>query len=156
MVSLARKLEYLFPSANRFTDWSVRNDGDGEVIAYFNLALGAQPSQATLDAITEQQVLDALATKLAQAAKAAATAGIDKGSLIDGSDFQRLCVGIVLSAMDALNTERQWITDFKAAVAASTSLANLQTRVAAIAAPAQITQSAIVTAVKAKIAATAE
>ncbi len=37
-----------------------------------------------------------------------------------------------LLMMDELNAVRQWITDFKAAVAAATTLADLKTRVAAL------------------------
>lgn len=42
----------------------------------------------------------------------------------------RLTVAIDLTALDAINVLRAWITTFKAEVAAATSLANLQTRVA--------------------------
>lgn len=45
----------------------------------------------------------------------------------------KLLRAALLVAMDEVNALRQWITAFKAAVAASTSLANLQTRVAALA-----------------------
>ncbi len=39
---------------------------------------------------------------------------------------------VVALAIDEINTLRQWIVAFKAATAAATSLANLQTRVAAL------------------------
>lgn len=41
---------HLHPEANHVTDFRVDNDGAGEIIKYWNPALGAQPSIATLQA----------------------------------------------------------------------------------------------------------
>lgn len=39
---------------------------------------------------------------------------------------------ILLTLLDELNNLREWITDFKAAIAASTSMADMKTRIAAL------------------------
>lgn len=48
------------------------------------------------------------------------------------SEQAALLRAVVLVTLDEINALRQWVTSFKAAVAASTSLVNLQTRVAAL------------------------
>lgn len=60
MVGIAAKLHYLYPNANPFFDWSVIDDGKTQRIAKWNDAIGPQPSQKDLDAITDQQVEDAI------------------------------------------------------------------------------------------------
>ena len=98
-------------------------DGSSSEITYWNTAkLGAQPSQATFDAITQSQV----DTYYRTAAKAAATNSID----LNPGYQQR---AIALMAIQEINALRDWITSFKSAVAAATSLANLQSRVAGLA-----------------------
>jgi len=69
--------------------------------------------------LTTQQVLDAL--------RARAAALIDQFQDAQAVKDR----AILLVVLDELNALRQWVTDFKAAVAAATSLANLQARVAA-------------------------
>ncbi len=51
-------------------------------------------------------------------------------TVIDNMDIPTKA--ILLTLLDELNNLRDWITAFKAATAAATSLANLQTRVAAL------------------------
>jgi len=53
--------------------------------------------------------------------------------------------------VDEINALRQWITSFKAAVAAATTFANLQTRVAALASVPDRTLSQARTAIQTKI-----
>lgn len=96
------------------------------------------------------------ATAQAQAAKASATAGIDNGQLVAGDKLERIVRAVALAALDAFNADRQCLTDIKNATAAATSLANLQTRFAAITYPPQVTAAQLVTAIKTKIAATSE
>ncbi len=59
---------------------------------------------------------------------------------------------IVAVTIDELNSLRSWITSFKAEVAASTNLANLQTRVAALPNMPQRTAAQARTAIQNKIA----
>lgn len=69
-------------------------------------------------------------------------------ALSGNSILTRAVVGVLV---DELNSLRDWITAFKAAVAAATSLANLQTRVAALANMPDRTLSQARDAVAAKI-----
>lgn len=57
---------------------------------------------------------------------------------------------VALTALDEINALRDWITQFKAATAAATSLANLQTRVAALANVPQRTAAQLKSALSAK------
>lgn len=50
MVTLSSALAYLYPSADPLKSWTVVDDGTGARIRYWNPALGAQPTQAELDA----------------------------------------------------------------------------------------------------------
>lgn len=68
MVNLAQKISFLFPNAVSLVDFAVSNDGTGEVISFWSPALGAQPSQATLDAVTQAQI-DAANVAAADAAE---------------------------------------------------------------------------------------
>lgn len=58
--------------------------------------------------------------------------------------------GVAFCTMDQLNLLRAWVVDFKAAVSNSTSLANLQTRVAALPSFAPVTTNGLETAVRAR------
>lgn len=60
-------------------------------------------------------------------------------------------LGILDSAVSALNTLRQWDVSLKAAVAASTSLADLKTRVAALPSLGDLVEANVVNAVKSAI-----
>lgn len=64
----------------------------------------------------------------------------------------RIHKAAALVTMDEINILRQWDQSFKAAVAASTSLADLKTRVAALPAMPDRTATQIVNAVTAKLA----
>ena len=56
-----------------------------------------------------------------------------------------------LVILDELNIIRNWITSFKAAVAAATSLADLQSRVAALDNMPERNQSQIIPAIESKL-----
>jgi hypothetical protein len=88
---------------------------------------------------TAQQMLDAF--------RARAAALIDQVQDVQAVKDR----AILLVVMDELNSIRQWVTDFKAAVAAATSLANLQTRVAATSNLPQRTANQIRPAVQGKM-----
>lgn len=157
MVTLGQKLAFLYPSANPRTSWTVLNTGDGtgEHITFFDTgSLGAQPSQGTLDAVTELQVTNAIAAAASAATKAAATAAIDNGDTAAARDIDRLARAVALVALDAFNTDRAAMAAMNTAVQAASSLANLKTLFAAINLPSQVTANQLVTAIKAKIAAT--
>jgi hypothetical protein len=66
-------------------------------------------------------------------------------------DQAKLYRAVMLVAVDELNILRQWLTSFKAAVAAATSLADLQTRVAALPATPDRTPTQAVNAITNKI-----
>jgi hypothetical protein len=80
MVTLAQKIEYLYPSAINLLHFEVTSVGGVESITKWNIAvLGALPAQAALDAVTDEQVATArdakepdLAALRAQAAQAVA------------------------------------------------------------------------------------
>lgn len=57
---------------------------------------------------------------------------------------------LFLTAIDETNRIRQWITDFKAAVAAATSLADLKTRIAALNDLPQVPMNVAIQAMKNK------
>lgn len=65
----------------------------------------------------------------------------------------RLMRGVLLTVLDEVNALRQWLTDFKAATAAATSLADLKTSVAALPVLAQWTPAQVRTAIGNKITA---
>lgn len=71
------------------------------------------------------------------AAQAAFDAAVDRvraNLLLDAREAAyTLLRGVVSVTVDEVNALRQWVTSFKAAVAASSSLADLKTRVAALA-----------------------
>ena len=68
-------------------------------------------------------------------------------------EYERRMKAVVLVLVDEINLLRGWITGFKAAVAASTSLADLKTRVAATAAMPDRTREQAKTAIANKVAA---
>ena len=67
MVSLHDVLVALYPAANPVKDWLVQDDGAGPRIVQWTNALGAQPTQADIDAATPaaQAAADARAAALA-------------------------------------------------------------------------------------------
>lgn len=99
-------------------------------------------SAVTVDAVAAQQTL---LTRF----RAKAAALIDQVQDTQAAKDRAL----LLVMMDELNLLRAWVTSFKAAVAASTNLANLQTRVAALNSLPQRTASQIRPAVQGKMTA---
>lgn len=74
------------------------------------------------------------------------------GSLLNSTtERDKLIRAVLLTMFDENNNTRQWIQSFKAAVAASTSLADLKTRVAALPAMPDRTVQQAKTAVSNKI-----
>ncbi len=112
---------------------SILVDGISGVVSPWNPAtVTVQPSnlqssaQATINAFDGSQSAQDAWNALPQDQK-------DAVLLINlNSSNARAYRAIAALAIDEINTLREWIVSFQAAVAAATSLANLQTRVAAL------------------------
>jgi hypothetical protein len=94
------------------------------------------------------QYTDTLIATRVAAEAAAKAAGIAFQSELDNAE--RIVKGLGLTILDEINLVRQWTADYKVVVAAATSLANLQTRVAAMPDLAQRTAAQLKAAVLAK------
>lgn len=70
MVTLAQAIEYLFPNAKPLVDYTVEDKGEGPYIKQWNAAIGTQPTQAQLDAVTQAMIDTSLQQRLYTAAKA--------------------------------------------------------------------------------------
>ena len=124
VVTLPDALLVLYPSARVNDDYVVTDDGTGARITVWNSTkLGALPSQAELDSVTQAQV------NAARAAIFNALAIVFMSTPIEYGEAFRAVVAV---AIDEINALRQWIVSFQAATAASTSLADFKTRVAAL------------------------
>lgn len=96
------------------------------------------------------------ATFAAQQVKAVATAGIDNGVLISGDRTERLVRALMEIILDEFNLHAAKHNALLNAIDAATTLANLKTAVLAIPDYPTRTAAQLVTAIKAKIAASAE
>lgn len=134
---LAEAIMVLFPNAVPRVDFTVKNDGTGPVIAMWNLPSNP-PTEAEIAAAVAQIPAAQLAAKRA-----------DAKSLLDTDTKtgrqQRALIALLVSELNLL---RAWIESFKAATALATSLANLQTRVAALNATPARTGPQVTTAIK--------
>jgi hypothetical protein len=73
MVTIAQAIQVLYPLAEPLRDFAVYDTGTGPVITFWDTAaLGVQPTQAQLDAVTQAQV-DALLAQQRQAVIGAQT-----------------------------------------------------------------------------------
>jgi len=119
MVTTSEALAVLYPTAAYPNDYTVSTEG----IIRWNTALGTQPTQAQLDAVTQAQVDAAKLAKLHEAAKL----------FHDGLQAEnRALRATVKILVDELNILRQWMTDMKAATAASTNYATLKSGIATL------------------------
>jgi len=139
MMNLNQKLATLNANASPLSNFYV----DNEVIQWWSPSLGKQPTQAELDAVTQEQVDTARLAKLRLQAK----------TLIDSADDDSVerDKAIAFAVLDGVNNLRAWLVDFKASVAAATSLATLKTNVAALPNLPEITRQQMITAVKSKL-----
>ena len=125
MTNIAESLNVLYPNAKPGDDWIVAEDALGnQYVKQWNPALGSQPSPETISAVTQADIDNFLTNRI----KANAVAIYDSNE--KESRALRACLKVTI---DEINNLRQWITAFKAATAAATSLADLKTRVAALA-----------------------
>ena len=124
MVTLSDAVQTLYPTAS-LSDYAISDDGSGPQIVQWNAAaLGPQPTQAQLDAVTQAQVDAARAVKR----RAAASAIFDR---LDGDG--QILRAVVLTLVDEVNLLRQRLAAQDAVVAAATSLADLKSRWATMA-----------------------
>lgn len=131
MVAISAALSVLKPSAVLGQIGGVVISSDGvESIAYWPPALGTQPTQVELIAVTQIQVDAALLTKLRAAAK--------QYHLNLQSENRALRATVKL-VVDELNILRQWMTDMKTQTALSTNYATLKTGIATLSATPQRT-----------------
>lgn len=128
---------YLYPTAVIGKDVVLQDDGAGPYLKAWNLP-GSPP--------TDQQIADAVA--LVPAAQLTAKRTDAKAILDTDTKQGRLQRALVLRLAASLNDARQWITAYKAAVAAAASMADLKTRVAALPDLPDLTPQQIVTAIK--------
>lgn len=132
MVTLAQILAYLYQGATAIRDYTVSNVGSGQFISRWDeVVLGPQPSQATIDATaTNPAFLSWLESHGGNPTLTLRRVSKDIINLVQAEEVSLRAVAGV--ATDEINLLRGWIVSFKAAVAASTTLADLKTRVAAL------------------------
>jgi hypothetical protein len=139
MAGISDALRALFPNAESGTDYRVENPGTGDRIAFWNSAIGTQPTQQQLEAVT-QGAADTAALQVSYArAKALLTADdpISKKEkavllvILDEFNAHATKINAVLTAFDqttyaAARTAAQAITDYPQRTAAQikTSVAN--------------------------------
>jgi len=116
----ADAVNFLYPGAMG-RDVILQDDGAGPYLKAWNLP-GNPPTDAEVDAALAQ----------IPAAQIAADKVLAKTILDNHSPISRVERNLIALIVSELNLLRAWITSFKAATAAATSLANLQTRVAAL------------------------
>lgn len=138
MVSKDDALNVLYPDAVD-RSWRLYGEFGNESIEYWNPALGTQPTQAQLDAVTQTQVDAAKLTKLRTAAKQIHLANEAENRAL------RATVKVLV---DELNILRQWMTDMKAATAASTNYASLKSGIGALSNTPQRTYAQARTAIE--------
>lgn len=140
MVALPDAISVLVPSADFLTTVHLAETG----ITYWDtVALGPQPTQAQLDAVTQAQVDLARIDKFRTTAKT-----FINTSTTPNNKLARAIVSILL---DEMNVLRQWLASFKTEVAAAASLADLKTRVATLPATPDRTLAQAKTAIANKI-----
>ena len=122
MVMTADALLVLFPAAVPSADYMLAED----IIGQWNPAIGPQPTQAQLAAVTQAQVDAAKA-----AIRRAAAAEIFGRTELAGDG--QILRAVVLTLVDEINLLRQRLAAQDAVVAAATSLADLKSRWATMA-----------------------
>lgn len=131
----------------------------GTALKYLRVVNGAivELSAAQKAAQDAQEAADAQAAAAAYVAATNAAAIQAASNAVLWADIQAdlgqaiaIEKGVAFCTMDQLNLIRAWVVDFKAAVSNSTSLANLQTRVAVLPTFAPITTNGLKTAVRAR------
>lgn len=120
---LASKILHLYPNASPLSDFRVRSINGVETIEFWSVALGAEPSQATLDAVTQGQIDSSTLTKAYTRAKALLTSD---------DDISRKDKAVLLTILDELNLHATKINDILTAIDGAATLAAMKTAIAAI------------------------
>ena len=143
MVGIAEAIFALYPNQGIERRVIVISIDGVESIKSWDDALGPQPTQAELDAVTQEQVDTARLAKLRLQAK----------TLIDSTndDSVERDKAIAFAVLDGVNSLRAWLVDFKATVAATTSLETLKTGVAALPDLREITRQQMLDVIKTKL-----
>ncbi len=141
---LGQKILYLYSNAIPVRDFRVKNADGVETIELWNPALGAQPSQATLDAVTQAQIDGGALTKAYTRAKAL---------LISDDDISRKDKAVLLVILDELNLHAAKINAILTAIdtATGTNTTDLKVKIAAIADYPTRTAAQVRTAIQNKI-----
>ena len=129
MPSMHDSLTVLYPTGQLDFDWTITEDAGVTYISYWSGRLGQQPSQATIDAVTQAQIDAAKALKYRIAAKLSlaatkAEAAVDRALLLivlDEFNLHSAKTNAILTAIDNAAT----LAALKTAVAA---IADLPTR----------------------------
>jgi len=135
MVTNAEAIAVLFPNAISLVDYVVADEGKGPFISKWNSALGKQPTQAELDAVTQVQVDAGKATARRNLAKTAFEAGGAEGTLLRASN------------LELLKTIRQLIE----AITSSRDFETLKVNIATLAKSDQVAKVEFTDAVRARI-----
>jgi len=134
-------------------DFHASSDGVSVTLQWLSGA--AQPSDADLDAAAPTAAAN-IAKRIAQAAKTAATTGIDAGAAVVGDKTERLVRALMEIILDEFNLHALKHNALLDAIDAAASLADFKARVALIPDYPPRTAAQLVTAIKAKLAASAE
>lgn len=154
MTALTR-LDAIIRAANIPIDGVSGTQGNSRV-DFQSSATDAQKTQAQSLVAAFDWSSAADATADAKAAKTLAIDAINNGANQNADGSRRLFLAVVQMVQDEFNNHTTWNTALTTAIAQATSLANLQTRVAAITAIPQRTEAQLKTAIANKINATAE
>lgn len=127
---------------------------DGVTLAFVLDGMTGLPRPATAPEKTTLE--QSKTTAVARAAKNTATAALQNGGTAAAPPNDRLVYALSLMILDEFNLHTTFESALLSAIAAATSLANLQTRVAAITAIPQRTAAQVQNAIIAKISATSE
>ncbi len=121
---VAQKIAYLFPNAVPLKDYEVRDNGSGAFIYYWNPAVGTQPTQQQLDAVTQGMLDTATLTSSYTRAKAL---------LVADDDISKKDKAVLLVILDELNLHADKINSILTAIDGAATLAAMKTAIAAIA-----------------------
>ena len=124
MAAIYDAIVYLYPNSIPQDDWQIAQEGQDIVIVKWNPALGSQPTQAQLDAVTQSQIDAAKAAKYRNAAKATLAAVKAESATLRA---------FMLLMLDELNAHTAKINSILTAVDNAATFATLKTAILAIA-----------------------
>lgn len=119
MPTVAEAIQVLFPTSVPNVDWVVTQRRGTTSITAWNLP-DPQPSQAELDAVTEQQVADLRRSRMRTNADSRFEA--DEETVV-------VSRAVLMTMLDEINVLRQWCTTLRSHLANASSLADQRSRV---------------------------